>query len=55
MKAMQLVFANGKESPLYKTSETQETIKVINIDQSRAIRSVSVRSDGGRVFKGIRF
>ena len=56
LSAIQLVFSNGVESPLYASdSSASDTLKTIHINSVRKIAYVSMKIDEGIKFDGLRF
>ena len=55
LSAIQLVFSNGVESPMYATdSSATDTLKTIHINSVRQIGYLSVKIDDGIKFDGLR-
>ena len=53
---MQLVFANGVESPLFETEGALDnTLNTIEVDPTKEIRFVSMKVSSGAWYSGIRF
>ena len=54
MSAIQLVFANGVETPLFEAEDApNETLQVIDIDQTREIRYVRMKLYYGIYYTGL--
>ena len=50
-----MVFANGKESPLFQTDQGFASQKSISIPSDREIRYVSMKMRNGLIYDGLRF
>ena len=57
LSGLQMVFANGLESPLFETrqAEEEEVLKTLKFENDRQIRLVSMKVDAGRYYHGIKF
>ena len=56
LTAIQFLFENGKESPLFgMASSNDDSLKTINIDTTREIRYVNMRVEKSYKYTGLRF